>query len=159
MLYRLCPRPRPSTSQAKSVEELRGAFARLEAGAARGGARPQWRNIVAVDLNLGCPSPDVIRIGAGPALLKRRGRLRELFAAMAEWRDSTTLPRVGAVGCKIRLGLNALEQEARVYLPLVEAASEAGLDYVVVHARHAKQRSRDPPTWEAIAEVRLAPAL
>ena len=36
---------------------------------------PHFKNIRAIDLNFGCPSPEVIRIGAGPALLKRRGKL------------------------------------------------------------------------------------
>jgi tRNA-dihydrouridine synthase len=40
-----------------------------------------------------------------------------------------------------------------VYLPAAEAAAEAGLDYLAVHARHAKQKSRDEPTWAALKEV------
>lgn len=77
-----------------------------------------------------------------------------MFEALAEWRRSTPL-RVGAVGCKIRLGLNQLERDSKVYLPLTEIANDY-LDYLVVHARHAKQRSRDPPQWEAIGEVKAA---
>ena len=57
---------------------------------------------------------------------------------------------VSAVGCKIRLGLNSQEQEQKVYLRVVESANESGLDYLTVHARHAKQRSRDLPTWSSI---------
>lgn len=53
------------------------------------------------------------------------------------------------------------EADAKVYLPLVDAANEAGLDYVVVHARHAGQKSREPPRWDAIGEVkaRASPSL
>ncbi len=138
---------------AKSVDELRGALERLEALAAT--SRPQYCNIVAIDLNFGCPSPDVIRNGSGPAMLKRRGRLAELFDALVAWKADTGLD-VSAVGVKIRLGLNKTEADARVYLPLVEAANGTGLDYIVVHARHAGQRSRDPPAWDAIAEVKAA---
>jgi tRNA-dihydrouridine synthase B len=116
--------------------------------------RPHLRSITAVDLNLGCPSPDVIRLGAGPALLKRRGKLRLLFQALRAWQAVTSLP-VGAVGAKIRLGLNQREQDHKVFLPVVELASEL-LDYVVVHARHAGQRSTDPPTWSAIGEAKAA---
>ena len=57
---------------------------------------------------------------------------------------------MSAVGCKIRLGLNSQEQEQKVYLRVVEAANGSGLDYLTVHARHAKQRSRDLPTWSSI---------
>ena len=110
--------------------------------------------ICAVDLNLGCPSHEIIRIGAGPALLKRRTRLKEMFEALAEWRLSKVL-RIQAVGCKIRLGLNQLEMDSKVYIPVTELAN-ASLDYIVVHARHAKQRSSEPPYWDAIAEVKAA---
>ena len=141
---------------AKSVDELRGALDRLEAGAAT--TRGHFRNIAAVDLNFGCPSPDVIRNGSGPAMLKRRARLSDLFAALVAWKRDCGLD-VRAVGAKIRLGLNKTEAEAKVYLPLVDAANEAGLDYLVVHARHAGQRSRDAPAWEAISEVKARAAM
>jgi tRNA-dihydrouridine synthase len=141
---------------AKSVDELRGALDRLEAGAAT--TRGHFRNIAAVDLNFGCPSPDVIRNGSGPAMLKRRARLTDLFVALVAWKRDCGLD-VKAVGCKIRLGLNRTEAEAKVYLPLVDAANEAGLDYLVVHARHAGQRSRDAPAWDAIAEVKARAAM
>lgn len=162
---------------AKSVDELQGALERLEAGAAT--SRPQLRNIAAVDLNFGCdarlpaclqralsvgaafvrcPSPDVIRNGSGPAMLKRRARLTDLFTALVAWRRDCGLD-VRCVGAKIRLGLNRTEMDAKVYLPLVDAANEAGLDYLVVHARHAGQRSRDAPTWDAIAEVKARAAM
>ncbi len=138
---------------AKSRDELCGALDRLETLAVT--SRPHYRNIIAVDINLGCPSPDVIRNGSGPALLKRRARLQELFATLVEFKRDTGLD-VQAVGVKIRLGLNKLEAEARVYLPLIDAAASAGIDYVTVHARHAGQRSRDPPSWQAIAEAKAA---
>ncbi len=114
--------------------------------------KPHFKNIRAIDLNFGCPSPEVIRIGAGPALLKRRGKLEAIFKVLSAWKKTTTLP-IGAVGAKIRLGLNRMEQDQKVYLPIVDLANEH-LDYLVVHARHARQNSADKPTWSAIAEVK-----
>ncbi|MFO0599361.1 MAG: tRNA-dihydrouridine synthase family protein [Myxococcaceae bacterium] len=119
--------------------------------AIEGSTAAHFKNIRAVDLNFGCPSPEVIRIGAGPALLKRKGKLDAIFSTLAEWKRRTTLP-IGAVGAKIRLGLNRMEQDQKVYLPIVELANEH-LDYLVVHARHARQDSTEKPTWSAIAEV------
>jgi tRNA-dihydrouridine synthase B len=130
--------------------ELEAALGRLEALAA--GTHPHLRNLQVVDLNFGCPSPEVIRVGAGPALLKRRHKLEAIFSALAAWRRRTALP-VRAVGAKIRLGLNRQEQDRKVYLGVAEAAG-AHLDYLVVHARHARQESGEPPTWSAIAEVK-----
>lgn len=113
---------------------------------------PQSKNVTAIDLNFGCPSPDVIRTGAGPALLKRRAKLEVIFETLAKWRASTSLP-IDFVGAKIRLGLNRMEQDAKVFLPIVELANQH-LDYLIIHARHARQDSTTPPTWSAIAEAR-----
>ena len=43
--------------------------------------------------------------------------------------------------------------QKRFYLIQIQAANSR-LDYMVVHARHGKQRSRDPPTWERIGEIK-----
>lgn len=128
-------------------KELLEALSKIE-----GSTAPHFKNIKAIDLNFGCPSPEVIRIGAGPALLKRRGKMEAIFSALAEWKKSTTLP-IGAVGVKLRLGLNRMEQDQKVYLPLVELANEH-LDYLIIHARHARQDSKEKPTWSALAEAK-----
>lgn len=131
---------------AANEKELALALERLE--------RPSthFSNIRALELNFGCPSPEVIRIGAGPALLKRRGKLALLFRTLASWKKTTALS-IGAVGAKIRLGLNRMEQDQKVYLPIVDLANEH-LDYLTIHARHARQKSEEEPTWSAIAEAK-----
>lgn len=128
-------------------KELIEALSKLE-----GSTSAHFKNIRAVDLNFGCPSPEVIKIGAGPALLKRRSKLEAIFSALGEWKKTTSLP-IGAVGVKIRLGLNRMEQDQKVYLPIVELAN-AHVDYLVIHARHARQDSSEKPTWSAVAEAR-----
>lgn len=132
--------------------ELQDALGALDELAAS--SHPHFKNIRAIDLNFGCPSVDVIKIGAGPAMLKRRSRLEAIFTVLSTWKKHTRLP-VGDISAKIRTGLNQREQELKVYLPVAEIAS-AHLDHLVVHARHAKQRSRDLPTWSCIAEVKKA---
>ncbi len=135
---------------AVNERELAVALYRLEQLAHS--SHRHFMNIRAIDLNFGCPSPDVIRIGAGPALLKRTSKMEAMFDKLAHWRKTTKLP-IGAIGAKIRLGLNQQEQDHKVYLRLVEPASRH-LDYLAVHARHAKQRSRDPVSWGAIGEIK-----
>ncbi len=132
------------------AEELLRAVAVLEELATT--THPHFRNIRQIDLNFGCPSPDVIRIGAGPALLKRRAKLRAIFEALHAVRARGALS-VRSVSAKIRLGLNAAEAEHKVYLPVVEMANDT-LDHLTLHARHAKQRSRDRPSWAAIGEAK-----
>ena len=68
-------------------------------------------------------------LGAGPALLKRKKRLSELFEALSSWRKTTSL-KIGAIGCKIRLGLNQSEQNKKIYLHVVDLAQISSLgDY------------------------------
>lgn len=135
-------------------QELRDAVAVLEELAAT--THPWFKNIKSVDLNFGCPSPDVIRIGAGPALLKRRAKLGAIFEVLAAVKKETNargVLSIASVSVKIRLGLHQGEQDHKVYLPVVEMANDT-VDHIVVHARHAKQRSRDAPTWSAIGEAK-----
>jgi len=113
---------------------------------------PHMNNVVAIDLNFGCPSPDVIGVGAGPALLKRTTKMTAIFKTLHDWKQQTPL-KIGAVGAKIRLGLNKNEQQNKIYMRIVPAANDY-LDYLTVHARHAQQRSKDPPAWSAIREVK-----
>lgn len=130
--------------------ELHQALTRLESLANT--THPHLRNLQVIDLNFGCPSPDVIRIGAGPALLKRRAKLAQIFEVLARFREKTTLP-IAAVGAKIRLGLNRLEQDQQVSLSVVEVANQT-LDYLVIHARHARQGSDEPASWAAIGAAK-----
>lgn len=130
--------------------ELEEALTKVEALAAT--SHPHFRNLRAVDLNFGCPSPEVIKIGAGPALLKRKNKLEAIFQGLRAWKARTSLP-IGAVTAKIRLGLNRAELDQKVYLPIVELANEL-LDGLTVHARHAREESSTPAHWEAIAEVK-----
>ena len=84
---------------AKRPSELVAALSALDAlaaggrglggvdGGGGGGAHAHVRHVLAVDLNLGCPSAAVLREGAGPALLRRRRRVAELFDVLVAWRD------------------------------------------------------------------------
>jgi tRNA-dihydrouridine synthase B len=136
----------------KSADELVRALTRIEALSKD--ERPHFKNIKVVDLNFGCPSKDVVNEGAGPAMLKRKNKLSEIFLALSSWKRTTSLPNVGAVGVKIRLGLNGYEEKCKVYLAAVDLANEAGLDYITVHGRNASQRSSEPAHWAAIQEVK-----
>ncbi len=117
-----------------------------------GTSHPHWRNIRAIDLNFGCPSPEIIRIGAGPALIKRSAKMRAILSVLHAWKASTSID-IKAVGLKIRLGLNEREAGFGIALRVLDSA-EGLADYLVVHARHARQRSTDPADWGAIATMK-----
>jgi len=132
------------------ADELKSALLHIEKLAYL--THPHLQNICAIDLNFGCPSPQIIRAGGGPALLKRRSKLREIFVALKQFKASTRLP-IGAIGAKIRLGLNRGEQDQKIYLSVADVANES-LDYITVHARHGRSSSEDRAVWSAIAEVK-----
>jgi len=131
-----------------SLESISGALEVLDELAAT--THPHWaRGIHGLDLNLACPSTNVIKGGHGPALLNKVDRLEELFELLARWRARTQLP-VGAIGAKLRLGLNADEERRGVFLRAVRLA-KGRLDYVSVHARHAREDSKSSRArWEQI---------
>lgn len=136
----------------KSPTELANTLLKIEHLSTT--THPHFQNIKAIDLNFGCPSKDIIQIGAGPAMLKRKTKLSEIFHELKKWKDTTTMKNIGAIGCKIRLGLNMNEMENKIYLSVTESACEAGLDYITVHGRHGQQRSSSPAVWEPIKEVK-----
>ncbi|MEK7728819.1 MAG: tRNA-dihydrouridine synthase family protein [candidate division KSB1 bacterium] len=131
-------------------DELKSALSHIEDFAYS--THSHLQNICAIDLNFGCPSPQIIRAGGGPALLKRRSKLREIFTTLNEFKASTRLP-IRAIGAKIRLGLNRAEQDQKIYLAVADIANES-LDYLTVHARHGRSSSEDRAVWSAIAEVK-----
>lgn len=85
------------------------------------------------NLNLSCPSPDVIRQGKGAAMIKRVAKTGRLASAIRR--------RGYHVSLKIRLGMNNHEKEMKVYLAAIRGADA---DFVVVHAKTASDDSRLP---------------
>eukprot|EP00438_Fugacium_kawagutii_P023659 Skav206423 [mRNA] locus=scaffold292:423680:425227:+ [translate_table: standard] len=111
------------------------------------------RGIHGIDLNFGCPSPHIINNGMGPAMLGRPQVLRLLFDTLAEWRAKQNVLPVGAIGAKMRLGLNEEEEEREVYLRAIQSA-KGRLDYVCLHPRHARDESKNPARWEHIRKAK-----
>ncbi len=82
------------------------------------------------NLNLSCPSKDVIRQGKGAAMVKRAAKTARLVSLI---RDHGY-----PVSVKIRLGLNQYEKDGKVYLNNLGGVDP---DFFVVHAMHAAQSS------------------
>ncbi len=106
----------------------------------------RFSNLSVIDLNFGCPSPEIINLGGGPAMLKRTERMKELLTVL---RTESPLP----CGIKIRLGMNEREKQQKVYLRIVELANEVGLDYLTVHPKVASDDSRVPIDFGALQEI------
>ncbi len=97
---------------------------------------------IGFNLNLGCPSPEVIREGSGAALIKRVARVQELVRILKQLGLPVTI--------KMRLGLNQYEKDHKVYLNLIK---DVDADGFIVHARHAREKSMDPADWKVFEEI------
>ena len=125
-------------------EILRKALKIICEGIETGDGR--FSNLCVIDLNFGCPSPDIINSGNGPAMLKRTAKMKKLLSLL---KSESPLP----CGIKIRLGLNEREKQQKIYLRVIEIANEVGLDYVTVHAKTAADASTAPIDWNALQEI------
>lgn len=96
---------------------------------------------VQIDINASCPSPDVIRVGSGAALIKRTNRINELITILRK----LNLP----VSIKMRTGLNDYEQKHKVYLNVLK---NVDADAFIIHARHARASSQEKADWSVFEE-------
>ena len=93
------------------------------------------------NLNLGCPSPQIIRIGQGCAMIKRISKTRKLVDIFKKEKYPISI--------KLRLGLNQFEKEKKVYLNLIK---EIDADFFVVHARYGSQTYAENPDYSVFPE-------
>ena len=95
-----------------------------------------------VDLNAGCPALDVVKTGAGSALLKDEKKLVGITRALVE---TCSKP----VTVKIRLGW-ARDDCVR----LCKTLDKAGVHGIAVHGRTAKQGYSGKADWASIHEAK-----
>lgn len=93
------------------------------------------------NLNLSCPSPEVIRRGKGAAMIKRASKTQRLVSAIKNHGYAASL--------KIRLGTNVHEKAQKVYL---NAIGGVDADFFVVHAKTATQGSAEPDDYSVFPE-------
>ncbi len=95
-----------------------------------------------INLNLGCPSPQLINLGLGCALVKRVSKVRKLVWTINNFGYSASL--------KIRLGMNAYEKKNKAYLNLI---NEVDADFYIVHARHGAEHYESPADYRVFPEI------
>jgi len=108
---------------------------------------PERAHIYGININAGCPDPAVITAGDGAALIKRIKRLKELIQAFIGEPNSHAFQ----IGVKLRLGLNEREMNYNKVLILLEelkSLEDPRIAPLIVHFKHAKQTSKEPPHWE-----------
>jgi tRNA-dihydrouridine synthase C len=109
-------------------------------------ARRAWElGAGAIDINFGCPSPQVNRNDGGASLLRYPERIRAIVSAVRQ-ATPTHIP----VSAKLRLGWDSMEQ---IYVN-AEQAALGGASWITIHARTKVQGYAPPAHWRYIGEVR-----
>ncbi len=98
----------------------------------------------AVDLNMGCPSTAVSKLGAGVMLMEQPEEVRRI---VAEARKHTVLP----LSAKIRLGSDTDSGKLKTFCSMLEGE---GIDMLTVHARFKHESFARRPRWAYIAEIK-----
>ncbi len=110
---------------------------------ARAAVAAQEEGADIIDVNAGCPTPKIVRNGAGAALLRDVPRLENILHAVVEYTERP-------VTVKLRVGwdsgsVNVVEIARRV--------EQCGVAAVSIHARTREQMFRGSADWRFIAEV------
>lgn len=99
-----------------------------------------------IDLNLGCPAPNVRKQGAGCALTSNSEQVRQTIMRL---RRATTLP----LSAKIRLGVDLNECRLLEFCRMLEGE---GVDLLSVHGRLHGEKFCRRPRWDWIGKVKSA---
>ncbi len=103
--------------------------------------RPQ-----AIDINMGCPAPKVVRSGGGSALMRRPETAQAVVKAVVKAVD---IP----VTVKIRTGWDESEKNA---VELARRCEAAGASAITVHGRTREQMYAPPVDLDIIRQVKQA---
>lgn len=123
----MCPEP----------EEMRQAVTKL---ATR--IKPDF-----IDVNLGCPAPNIMRVCAGGYLMRDPKKAGAVIRAAKEAADDVGIAQVSV---KMRLGPTARNQN---YVEVAAEAEAAGAAWVTMHARTVEQGYAGNADWSAIARL------
>jgi len=123
--------------------QIFGSDAKYMAGAAQ---IAESRGAGIIDINMGCPTPKIVKNGEGAALMKEPEKAAGIVKAVA---GSVSVP----VTVKIRKGWDESSVNAVEVAKLVE---QAGAAAVTVHGRTRSQFYAGRADWDIIAAVRSA---
>lgn len=93
------------------------------------------------NFNFGCPSPKMIQVGLGCAMIKRVNKANILVKTVQNHGYNCSI--------KMRLGMNKFEKEKKTYLNMI---NNVDADFFVVHARHGGESYNTKPDWDVFFE-------
>jgi tRNA-dihydrouridine synthase B len=94
------------------------------------------------NINLGCPSIDVVKAGLGSAMIKRSTKVQKLIDLVRKYNYPVSI--------KCRLGMNNFEKKNKAYMKLINNTTP---DYFIIHLRHAWQKYSEPADWSVVPEL------
>ena len=97
-----------------------------------------------VDINMGCPTPKIVKNGEGSALMKQPRLAAGIVSSM---KKAVTIP----VTVKIRAGWDAVSVNAPEFALEME---HAGADMIAVHGRTREQFYSGEASWDIITKVK-----
>jgi tRNA-dihydrouridine synthase B len=97
-----------------------------------------------IDINMGCPTPKIVKNGEGSALMRRPELARDIIAAVA---GAVTVP----VTVKIRKGWDEASVNA---VEVAALAEQAGAAAIAVHGRTREQFYAGQADWDIIRRVK-----
>lgn len=95
-----------------------------------------------IDINMGCPVREVIKGGAGAAMINNQGLAKEIIIAVKKGADK--LP----ISIKTRIGVKSIVTPEWITFLL-----EQKIDALTIHGRTAKQMSKGKADWEEIKKA------
>ena len=97
-----------------------------------------------IDLNLGCPTPKIVRNGDGGALMRNPVLCRDIFTKVT-----------AAVSCPVTVKMRTGWDEETLNAAEIALLAEGnGVKAVTVHGRTVKQGYRGEANWKVIKEVK-----
>lgn len=113
---------------------------------ARAAAIAEEQGAIIIDINMGCPTPKIVKNGEGAALMKNLFWAREVIQAVV---NAVRIP----VTVKMRKGWD----EASInFLELCRIAEAEGVKAVTIHPRTREQFFSGRADWNAIREAKAA---
>ncbi|MDR7866758.1 MAG: tRNA dihydrouridine synthase DusB [Sporomusaceae bacterium] len=97
-----------------------------------------------VDINMGCPTPKIVKNGEGSALMRRPELAGDILAAVV---DAVAVP----VTVKIRKGWDEASANA---VEIAALAEQAGVAAIAVHGRTREQFYSGTADWDIIRRVK-----
>lgn len=99
-----------------------------------------------ISFNMGCPAPKIFKNGQGSALMGDIKKAQEIAKTLVDSTDKI-------VNIKFRLGI---DENSINYIDFGKALEDAGVDYVILHARTRSQQYSGKANWDDIRKLKEA---